>query len=103
MAEGDWLTYEQFRDLVGDRFGVTVGDHTLELELAEAVESAEPGGPGPDGQDRRQFSLVFRGPARSAFPQGTYRLGHTDLGELDLFLVPLGPDGDLMQYEAAFA
>jgi hypothetical protein len=31
--------------------------------------------------------------------QGTYRLSHPQLGEFELFLVPLGPD----RYEAAFA
>jgi hypothetical protein len=37
-------------------------------------------------------------------PQGTYSLGHAELGDLELFLVPLGPDGDArMRYEAAFA
>jgi hypothetical protein len=35
--------------------------------------------------------------------QGTYRLSHPQLGELELFLVPLGPAAEGMQYEAAFA
>jgi hypothetical protein len=103
VAEGDWLTYEMFRDRVGERFHVAVGDQAVELELAEATESTEAGGPGPDGQERQQFSLVFRGPASAVLQQGTYQVTNAGMGELDLFLVPLGPDGDSMQYEAAFA
>jgi hypothetical protein len=100
----DWLTYDLFGGRTGERFEVAVDDgEPLELELTEATESTELGGPGPDGQERRQFSLIFRGPATPFVPQGTYALSHAELGELDLFLVPLGPDGDGMRYEAAFA
>jgi len=36
-------------------------------------------------------------------PQATYTLEHTELGELDIFLVPVGPDGGgRQQYEAVF-
>jgi hypothetical protein len=75
----------------------------LEMVLLEATASSEPGGPGPDGQQRRQFSLVFRGPAAPVLPQRTYVLAHAELGELQLFLVPIGADAEGMRYEAAFA
>ena len=45
----------------------------------------------------------IRGPATPLLPQGTYDLEHAELGELSLFLVPLGSVGDEMRYEAAFA
>ena len=48
------------------------------------------------------FSLVFVGPARFVLPQQTYRVEHDSLGELDLFLVPIGPNGGGMRYEAVF-
>ena len=83
-------------------FDVTVdGSATIPTELVEATESAESGGPGPDGQQRSQFSLIFLGDP--GLPQGTYRMAHQELGAFDIFLVPLGPDGDRMQYQAAFA
>jgi len=98
----EWLTYDQFAGRVGQRFEVDAGDGSAEeLELIEATEGTQAGGPGPDGQERVQFSLVFCGAA--ALPQGTHRLAHADLGDLDLFLVPIGRDGDLTKYEAAFA
>ena len=104
MKKLDWLTYDHFAPRVGESFDVTVGAGPgLVLELAEATEGREPGGLGPDGQQRRQFSLVFRGTATTILPQHTYQLTHSDLGGLELFLVPLGPDAEGMRYEAAFA
>lgn len=99
-----WLTYDLFADRVGEAFDVTLQEGPdISLELVDATESAEPGGPGPDGQERQQFSLVFRGPATLALTQATYRLDHAELGELDLFLVPIGRDSEGVRYEAAFA
>lgn len=104
MTRIGWLTHDHFAPLVGDGFEMALDDGgTLALELTEATTSAEPGGAGPDGQQRDQFSLVFHGPAAPVVPQGTYLLAHDDLGELELFLVPLGPDPGGMRYEAAFA
>jgi hypothetical protein len=36
-------------------------------------------------------------------PQQTWSLRHPALGELALFLVPLGPDDDGMRYEAVIS
>jgi hypothetical protein len=102
VAELEWLTFDQFSGRVGETFVVVAdGRPSSPVELVEATESSEPGGPGPDGVQRFQFSLVFRGDP--GLPQGTYRVSHADMGDFDLFLVPIGPDGDSMQYQAAFA
>jgi hypothetical protein len=45
---------------------------------------------------------MFRGPTGPILPQRIYRLRHPVMGELDLFLVPIGPDGEGMRYEAVF-
>ena len=104
MARLDWLTHDDFSGRVGEPFEVTVDDRApLALVLAESSLGTELGGPGPEGQERSQFSLTFTGPATTFLPQGTYQLNHAELGELSLFLVPLGPQGDDMRYEAAFA
>lgn len=104
MDEQRWLTFDLFQDRVGDAFEVTLpGAGPLTLRLADAQESAEPGGSGPQGQPRRQFSLLLRGPQEPLLPQALYPLHHPDLGDLDLFLVPVGRDGDGTTYEAAFA
>jgi hypothetical protein len=96
-----WLTHADFADRVGEAFELP--DAGLVLTLAEATESSEPGGPGPEGRTRNQFSLVFTGPLDHVLEQGTVRVEHRDLGEQHLLLVPLGPQGDAMSYEAAFA
>ena len=103
MGTIDWLTYEHFARREGEPFSLLLGDEIITTELIAASESTEAGGPGPQGQQRRQFSLVFRGPVAPMLPQGTYRIDHTELGELELFLVPVGARDDGVLYEAAFA
>lgn len=99
-----WWSADRFADRVGERFELTSLDEgPAYVELVEVTESAELGGTGPEGRQRHQFSLVFRGGPSVALPQATYGLRHADLGDLELFLVPLGPDGVAMRYEAAFA
>jgi hypothetical protein len=98
----EWPTYNLFAGRVGERFEATAGaESSVPLVLVEATQGTEPGGHGPKGQERLQFSLVFSGPP--VLGQGTYRLTHAELGELDLFLVPIGRDGEVVRYEAAFA
>jgi len=100
----EWLTHDQFAGRLGERFAVTAGDGPpVPIELVETTEGSEPGGRGPEGQERWQFSLVFRGPATPVMPQGIYPLAHPELDDLELFLVPIGPDAEGMRYEAAFA
>ena len=48
------------------------------------------------------FSLFFHGPPTPFMSQGIHKLNHSHLGELELFLVPVGRDKDGFQYEAAF-
>ncbi len=104
VAELQWFKCDDFVDVVGQSFDVAAADgssHTL--GLVQATEGGEVGGPGPEGQVRQQFSLVFLGSLDTTLAQGTYRLSNPRLGELELFLVPLGPVPEGMQYEAAFA
>jgi hypothetical protein len=104
VAKIEWLTYDDFAGRVSEQFDVSVGEGpSVPMVLVEATTSSVAGGQGPDGQERMQFSLVFRGPAAQALPQSTYPITHAELGELELFLVPLGPDAEGMRYEAVFA
>ena len=99
----DWLTYDDFFARSGERFEVHLDGTDLALVLLTAELGSEPGGPGPDGQERRQFSVIFEGPPTPVLPQATYTLAHPALDALELFLVPLGPGAGGMRYEAAFA
>lgn len=52
------------------------------------------------------FSCLFHGPKAKLLEQGTYKLKHDKLGELELFLVPVvnpDPDDDRICYEAVFS
>jgi len=68
---------------------------TLELELAEVRDNSN--------AQIEQFSVLFTGPASPWLAQGTYALHHPQMGQLDLFMVPLGPRGEHMVYEAVFS
>nr|WP_141007016.1 hypothetical protein [Nocardioides humi] len=60
-----WFDVEDFSGLVGDPFEVALPDGgALTLVLREASTTGVPGGTGPDGTPRDQFSLVFTGPRR---------------------------------------
>ncbi|MFC2078993.1 DUF6916 family protein [Candidatus Bipolaricaulota bacterium] len=52
------------------------------------------------------FSVLFHGPKSQEFGQGNYKLFHTQLHDIDLFLVPVldpGLDAELVCYEAVFS
>jgi hypothetical protein len=92
------LTLETFKPAVGQTF--TVGEEggtTAELLLVEAT--AEDAGA---QAARSPFSLLFHGPVEPFLPQATYRFAHPSLGELGIFIVPLGRDEHGTTYEAVF-
>lgn len=69
--------------------GVIIQVHT--------VNGGMPGG-------RESFSVIVRsGSPDSHWFQGTYILEHPDHGELELFMVPIGPDDEGMRYELTFS
>lgn len=99
------LTVETFRGRVGETFHLETGDgRRLELGLATLTEH-QLGGP-PPGVDVRRvpFSLEFWTAARLVLPQRIYAIRHAELGVMELFLVPIGPDPQQggMRYEAVF-
>jgi len=51
---------------------------------------------------RPPFSLIFRCPDMQVLPQETYCLEHPALGEVSIFLVPVGRDASGVQYQAVF-
>lgn len=88
------FTSETFADRIGEIFEVVPADGPpLELVLAECEADRYEG----------SFSLLFHALDGRLEPQQTFRARHAELGEFDLFLVPLGPDERGMRYEAVFA
>jgi hypothetical protein len=106
------LTAGDFRGHQGTRFRLTGGapdGRSLVSVEAELVEVTEHTGSAP-GTFRAPFSVLFYGPLQPVMAQGIYRVEHEQLGALELFLVPVGPDEPsvpgqaptAMRYEAVF-
>jgi hypothetical protein len=96
----DRLTVNDFEPLIDTTFYITLGSGdkvTLNLRevnrWGEAVENYQP------------FSLLFIDAEHSDayLPQQTFLVEHEQLGNSEIFLVPLGPDNRGMRYEAVFS
>lgn len=90
------LTVESFAGCVGEAFRLTADEGTFEVTLVECETL------GGTALNRVPFSLVFLGPREPVLPQRTYPLAHDELGELEVFLVPIAQDDDGTRYEAVF-
>lgn len=99
MDLGD-ATHEQFEPLLHETFLVTYeGGEPLLMELV-AVEKR---GFFDAAVHRRQaFSLLFRGPSDPVLSQRMYSLSGKSVGELVVFLVPVGQASGGILYEAVF-
>jgi hypothetical protein len=98
--QSNLLTIDNFSDLTGTTFEVLSDEFegfSLELRVARALRG--------DSDAREPFSLIFVGPLEPVLQQSIRRLRHAELGELELFLVPVGPDQENtgIQYEAVFS
>jgi hypothetical protein len=67
----------------------------LELTLSEVEDGAST-------PTQEQFLLFFYGSADSNLGQGTFELEHESLGQLQIFLVPIGIDSRGIRYQAVF-
>jgi hypothetical protein len=99
------LTRESFAAHLGSVCRIHLGPaRALEMELLEATAlGGDARASAGDRPARREpFSVVFRGPRAPILPQRIYRMEHDQMGELDLFIVPIGPDAEGLRYEAVF-
>ena len=93
-----------FRTHMNTFFSIHLSPVTdLAVELVEVTEKG--------GMDRQQpsaaahqerFSVVFRGARERLLEQAMYHMQHDQLGDLELFLVPVGQDQTCVYYEAVF-
>ena len=94
------LTRGLFDRHVRSKFHVEAGETAVVCELIECRRLLE-SQPLEDGQ-REPFSLLFRGPSAPVLPQQVYSVRHDELGAIEMFLVPIGPDKQGMRYEAIY-
>jgi hypothetical protein len=96
------LTRADFAPHVGSPFRVRLSPiRRISVTLTEATDGA-PKSPGRSGARGEAFSLLFAGARRTAFAQETYRVDHAAMGDLTLFLVPVGRPGRTQTYQAVF-
>jgi hypothetical protein len=93
------LTEQEFAQHVGTNFQLSLDRHPIELKLSEV--KGYPAGPNEQGGMER-FSLFFEGPSDPQLPQAVYRLTHEQMGDVDIFLVPIAKVGEGFRYEAVF-
>jgi hypothetical protein len=98
------LTVDVFQPRIGETFRIRPRpEHELEAELIEA--RALDGGPSRASETpgrRTPFSLSFRTSLTAPLPQSIYEVAHDEMGSYEIFLVPVGPDGKGMVYQAIF-
>jgi len=87
-----------FSPRVGEMFVLDVSGNAGErLELVEVNALPSQGGP-----REQPFALIFKGPGGSGQQQGMVKLTHDDMGEFDIFLVPVEEDQRGRLFEAIF-
>jgi Domain of unknown function (DUF6916) len=97
----DDLRFEALHPLIGSAFHVSVperGEIDLKiLDVCKVMERVK-----SPRLKREPFSIFLLGPLDIRFSQGMYPLRHDELGELPIFIVPLGVLEEGFQYEAVF-
>ncbi|MGA7220086.1 MAG: hypothetical protein WBX38_17350 [Candidatus Sulfotelmatobacter sp.] len=90
------LTKNTFERNLNTKFWLR--DGAAESHAMDLIELAD----GHSTPRQEQFSLLFRGDPNYVFPQQIFPLKHDAIGELDLFLVPVGRNESGTFYEAVF-
>jgi hypothetical protein len=97
MLELDKVTCEQFAACLNQDFEIVFSDGALPVKLSEA----RPLGVRPESI-REPFALVFITSRPLRLPQGTYKMRHPQLGEMEIFLVQVAADQNSSTFEAVF-
>jgi hypothetical protein len=94
------LTQEEFSRHLNTKFRINAETpQPVELELTGVLGyRPEPN----EQQGMERFSAVFSGPPDVFLSQGVYALTHEQMGDIQLFLVPLGSEERGFNYEAVF-
>jgi len=90
------LTHEEFTKNANTKFQVQVDENThVELELVKISEvKLYP--------QQEEFAVEFRGPLDMFLGQGGRNFAHDQMGQFELFIVPIKQDEQGFYYEAIF-
>src|SRR5260370_31564379 len=90
------LEHAAFLENLKSKFRLQVqGFDGLDLELVEVSQRKT-------ARRQEMFSLEFLCRLNQVLPQRIYRLEHDNMGQFDLFLVPIRRDDQGVYYEAVF-
>jgi hypothetical protein len=94
------LTEKEFSQHVNTKFRANLEDGgAVDLELVEVKGYLSK----PEEQSgMERFSAFFQGPPETRLTQKVYTLNHDRMGEFEIFLVPVGGQGQDSRYEAVF-
>jgi hypothetical protein len=94
------LTEKEFSQHVNTKFRVNLdADNGLDLELVE-VRGYMSKHNEQTGMER--FSVYFQGPGEPYLPQKSYTVQHDQMGEVEIFIVPIGKTDAGFRYESVF-
>jgi len=90
------LTHEEFSKHANTKFQVQLDQHPpVELDLVEVSElKIYP--------QQEEFAVEFRGPLDKFLAQGPHNFSHEEMGQFELFIVPIKQDEQGFYYEAIF-
>ena len=90
------LTHAEFTQNTNTKFQVPIDEQkSVELELVQVSEVKL-------FPQQEQFTILFRGPLDMFLGQGMQLFKHEQMGEFELFVVPISKDAQSVYYEAVF-
>jgi len=94
------LSLQDFTQHKGSTFTVMVEGH---ISVSLTLTEVKPLGSRETGDlTIESYSLIFEGPTSPMLAQSSFEFVHDHMGELVIFIVPLGPTAGVMRYEAVF-
>ncbi|WP_346897699.1 DUF6916 family protein [uncultured Roseibium sp.] len=96
MSATEHLTMTNFEELKDRTFTVVSAELPVVLELVEVKKM------GSGEREGGAFSVLWQGPSEPFLPQSIYRFSQAELGEHELFIVPVAEKTDGFQYESVF-
>ncbi|QUH30320.1 DUF6916 family protein [Vallitalea guaymasensis] len=94
MVDLSTLSKIDFDTHINTTFNLSKEDTLVDLELIETRDCST--------SKIESFSLLFKGPVDTLYPQDTYSLDHEKMGELNILIVPVDKNEKGIYYEAIF-
>jgi hypothetical protein len=91
------ITHETFKSIIGESLDLRAGEVAFQAQVEEVSLLR----PNPES-GQQPFSVLLQAQDMANHGQQIYLVRHEALGELSLFLVPVGPGTAGMRYEIIF-